>query len=120
MTNDPKEELRKRLVVVAGESSVLAGWAANDMGDSATAWMAARHAKVSSLVPWRRLSMRSGGAEVVAGRAHPRPAHGHRAALRARAHPGPGDRRLHRRVRPTLPSVTAAHVRLRQQGHQLV
>lgn len=37
MPNDPKDELRKRLVVVAGESSVLAGWAASDMGDSATA-----------------------------------------------------------------------------------
>ena len=35
--HDPKDELRKRLVVVAGESSVLAGWAASDMGDSATA-----------------------------------------------------------------------------------
>jgi len=35
--SDPKDELRKRLIVVAGESSVLAGWAASDMGDSATA-----------------------------------------------------------------------------------
>ena len=35
--HDPKDELRERLVVVAGESSVLAGWAASDMGDSATA-----------------------------------------------------------------------------------
>jgi transcriptional regulator with XRE-family HTH domain len=35
--SDPKDELRKRLMVVAGESSVLAGWAASDMGDSATA-----------------------------------------------------------------------------------
>jgi transcriptional regulator with XRE-family HTH domain/tetratricopeptide (TPR) repeat protein len=35
--SDPKDELRKRLLVVAGESSVLAGWAASDMGDSATA-----------------------------------------------------------------------------------
>jgi transcriptional regulator with XRE-family HTH domain len=30
-------DLRRRLVVVAGESSVLAGWLASDMGDSATA-----------------------------------------------------------------------------------
>ena len=29
--------LRGRLIVVAGESSVLAGWAASDIGDSATA-----------------------------------------------------------------------------------
>ena len=35
--NEPKNELRKRLLVVAGESSVLAGWAASDMGDSVTA-----------------------------------------------------------------------------------
>ena len=35
--SDPKDELRKRLIVVAGESSVLAGWAASDIGDSATA-----------------------------------------------------------------------------------
>ena len=35
--SDPRNELRKRLMVVAGESSVLAGWAASDMGDSATA-----------------------------------------------------------------------------------
>jgi transcriptional regulator with XRE-family HTH domain len=35
--NEPKSELRKRLLVVAGESSVLAGWAASDMGDSVTA-----------------------------------------------------------------------------------
>lgn len=35
--SDPKDELRARLLVVAGESSVLAGWAASDMGDSATA-----------------------------------------------------------------------------------
>jgi len=35
--SDPRDELRKRLLVVAGESSVLAGWAASDMGDSATA-----------------------------------------------------------------------------------
>jgi transcriptional regulator with XRE-family HTH domain len=30
-------DLRRRLIVVAGESSVLAGWAASDIGDSATA-----------------------------------------------------------------------------------
>jgi transcriptional regulator with XRE-family HTH domain len=35
--NEPRNELRKRLLVVAGESSVLAGWAASDMGDSVTA-----------------------------------------------------------------------------------
>ena len=35
--SDPRNELRKRLMVVAGECSVLAGWAASDMGDSATA-----------------------------------------------------------------------------------
>jgi transcriptional regulator with XRE-family HTH domain len=35
--SDPRDELRKRLMVVAGECSVLAGWAASDMGDSATA-----------------------------------------------------------------------------------
>ena len=35
--SDPRNELRKRLLVVAGECSVLAGWAASDMGDSATA-----------------------------------------------------------------------------------
>jgi transcriptional regulator with XRE-family HTH domain len=34
---DPQDDLRRRLIVVAGESSVLAGWAASDMGDSATA-----------------------------------------------------------------------------------
>lgn len=34
---DPANDLRRRLIVVAGESSVLAGWAASDMGDSATA-----------------------------------------------------------------------------------
>jgi tetratricopeptide (TPR) repeat protein len=34
---DPKDELRNRLVVVAGESSVLAGWLASDMGDSVAA-----------------------------------------------------------------------------------
>jgi transcriptional regulator with XRE-family HTH domain len=31
------DDLRRRLIMVAGESSVLAGWAASDMGDSATA-----------------------------------------------------------------------------------
>ncbi len=36
-TTDPKDELRRRLIVVAGESSVLAGWAASDTGDAATA-----------------------------------------------------------------------------------
>jgi transcriptional regulator with XRE-family HTH domain len=36
-TNDSEDELRERLLVVAGESSVLAGWAASDIGDSATA-----------------------------------------------------------------------------------
>ena len=35
--DDPGSELRKRLIVVAGESSVLAGWLASDIGDSATA-----------------------------------------------------------------------------------
>lgn len=35
--SDPKDELRTRLLATAGESSVLAGWAASDMGDSATA-----------------------------------------------------------------------------------
>ena len=34
---DPQDDFRRRLIVVAGESSVLAGWAASDMGDSATA-----------------------------------------------------------------------------------
>jgi transcriptional regulator with XRE-family HTH domain len=34
---DPADELRNRLMVVAGESAVLAGWAASDVGDSATA-----------------------------------------------------------------------------------
>ena len=34
---DSGSDLRRRLIVVAGESSVLAGWAASDMGDSATA-----------------------------------------------------------------------------------
>jgi transcriptional regulator with XRE-family HTH domain len=35
--SDPKDEFRQRLIVVAGESSVLAGWLASDMGDSAAA-----------------------------------------------------------------------------------
>ena len=34
---DSDNDLRRRLIVVAGESSVLAGWAASDIGDSATA-----------------------------------------------------------------------------------
>ena len=34
---DSENDLRRRLIVVAGESSVLAGWAASDIGDSATA-----------------------------------------------------------------------------------
>jgi tetratricopeptide (TPR) repeat protein len=37
MPSDPKNQLRQRLLTVAGESSVLAGWAASDMGDSVTA-----------------------------------------------------------------------------------
>jgi transcriptional regulator with XRE-family HTH domain len=36
-TSEPRNELRKRLLVVAGESTVLAGWAASDMGDSVNA-----------------------------------------------------------------------------------
>lgn len=36
-TSDPKDQLRKRLLVIAGESSVLTGWTASVMGDSATA-----------------------------------------------------------------------------------
>ena len=35
--HDAGNELRRRLIVVAGESSVLAGWVASDIGDSATA-----------------------------------------------------------------------------------
>ena len=35
--DDPKNELRRRLMVVAGESTVLAGWAASDMRESAAA-----------------------------------------------------------------------------------
>ncbi len=35
--NDPKNELCRRLLVVAGESTVLAGWAASDMRESAAA-----------------------------------------------------------------------------------
>lgn len=36
-TADPNDELRRRLVVAAGESSVIAGWLASDMGDTTTA-----------------------------------------------------------------------------------
>ncbi|WP_436756713.1 helix-turn-helix domain-containing protein [Streptosporangium sp. V21-05] len=36
-TTDPNDELRRRLIVVAGESSVLAGWIASDMGSPTTA-----------------------------------------------------------------------------------
>ncbi len=35
--DDPKNELRRRLMVTAGESAVLAGWAASDMRESAAA-----------------------------------------------------------------------------------
>ncbi|XVQ85050.1 helix-turn-helix domain-containing protein [Microbispora siamensis] len=35
--SDPKDELRRRLIVAAGESCVLAGWIASDIGSSATA-----------------------------------------------------------------------------------
>jgi hypothetical protein len=34
---DPKDQQRRRLLMVAGEGSVLAGWAASDTGDSAAA-----------------------------------------------------------------------------------
>ncbi|WP_162794954.1 helix-turn-helix domain-containing protein [Nonomuraea lactucae] len=34
---DPKDELRRRLIVVAGESSVLAGWIATDLGNISAA-----------------------------------------------------------------------------------
>ncbi|MEV6038911.1 helix-turn-helix transcriptional regulator [Nonomuraea sp. NPDC052116] len=34
---DPKDELRQRLIVVAGESSVLAGWIATDLGNVSAA-----------------------------------------------------------------------------------
>ncbi|WP_214320587.1 helix-turn-helix domain-containing protein [Nonomuraea sediminis] len=34
---DPRNETRNQLIVMAGESSVLAGWIASDMGDSGTA-----------------------------------------------------------------------------------
>lgn len=34
---DPRDTLRRRLIITAGESSVLAGWAASDIGDSAAA-----------------------------------------------------------------------------------
>ncbi|MEV4164251.1 helix-turn-helix domain-containing protein [Nonomuraea dietziae] len=36
-TTDPKDELRMRLIIAAGESSVLAGWLASDMGSAPTA-----------------------------------------------------------------------------------
>ena len=36
-TSDPKDQLRRRLLVVAGESSVLTGWTASVTGDSVTA-----------------------------------------------------------------------------------
>jgi transcriptional regulator with XRE-family HTH domain len=36
-TSDPKDQLRRRLLVVAGESSVLTGWSASVTGDSVTA-----------------------------------------------------------------------------------
>ncbi|MFI6540273.1 helix-turn-helix domain-containing protein [Nonomuraea sp. NPDC050547] len=35
--SDPKDDLRRRLMVVAGESSVLAGWIASDLGSPPTA-----------------------------------------------------------------------------------
>jgi len=35
--SDPGDELRRRLIVVAGESSLLAGWSASALGDSAAA-----------------------------------------------------------------------------------
>ena len=35
--SDPKDELRRRLIVVAGESSLLAGWSASALGESVTA-----------------------------------------------------------------------------------
>jgi transcriptional regulator with XRE-family HTH domain len=35
--SDPKDDLRRRLIVVAGESSLLAGWSASALGDSGTA-----------------------------------------------------------------------------------
>ena len=37
MPADPKDQLRTRLIVAIGESSVLAGWLASDMGDTSTA-----------------------------------------------------------------------------------
>jgi transcriptional regulator with XRE-family HTH domain len=36
-TADPDDELRRRLITVAGESSLLAGWSASALGDSAAA-----------------------------------------------------------------------------------
>jgi transcriptional regulator with XRE-family HTH domain len=35
--SDPKDEFRQRLIVAAGESSLLAGWSASALGDSAAA-----------------------------------------------------------------------------------
>jgi transcriptional regulator with XRE-family HTH domain len=35
--SDPKDDLRRRLVIVAGESSLLAGWSASALSDSGTA-----------------------------------------------------------------------------------
>jgi tetratricopeptide (TPR) repeat protein len=37
MPPEPRSELRARLIVAIGESSVLAGWLASDMGDTSTA-----------------------------------------------------------------------------------
>lgn len=34
---DPKDDLRRRLIIVAGESSLLAGWSASALGDSGAA-----------------------------------------------------------------------------------
>jgi hypothetical protein len=34
---DPADQLRRRLIVTAGESSLLAGWSASALGDSAAA-----------------------------------------------------------------------------------
>jgi hypothetical protein len=34
---DPEDDLRRRLIVIAGESAVLAGWVASDMGETVTA-----------------------------------------------------------------------------------
>jgi transcriptional regulator with XRE-family HTH domain len=35
--SDPKDDLRRRLIVAAGESSLLAGWSASSLGDSGAA-----------------------------------------------------------------------------------